>query len=89
MWNKMSSSSSSNSSSSGHEFLDVDTKTLPTIGAEIWKFSIDAWFQRGGVDADKDKFNYIIAAAEDDIVRVLGEKKVQLKRPLQWTNVWT
>ena len=35
MWNKMSSSSSSNSSSSGHEFLDVDTKTLPRIGAEI------------------------------------------------------
>ncbi|KAG4094168.1 hypothetical protein H8356DRAFT_1321374 [Neocallimastix lanati (nom. inval.)] len=33
-------------------------------------------FQRGGVVADEDKFNYIIiAAAEDDIVRVLREKK--------------
>jgi len=48
-------------------------------------------FQRGGVVADEDKFNYIIiAAAEDDIVRVLREKKVQLKRPppFQRTNVW-
>ena len=40
------------------------------------------WFQRGGVVTDEDKFNYIIAAAEDDIMRVLREKKVQLNRPL-------
>jgi len=67
--------------------LDVDTKTLPRIGklhrdGKIWKIRIDACFQREGVVTDEDKFNYFIAAAEDDIVILLREKKIQLKRSL-------
>jgi hypothetical protein len=67
---------------------DVDTKTLPRIGgsrrdAELWKFRINDWFKREGITTDENKFSYIIAAAEDDIVRVLKEKEAEVNRPLK------
>jgi hypothetical protein len=40
------------------------------------------WFQQASIISDDDKSNYIIAAANDDIVKMLREKKVQLNRPL-------
>ena len=90
-------SSSSSSSSSEHissdynsinsTKSDVDAKTHPRIGgsrrdAELWKFRINDWFKREGITTDENKFSYIIAAAEDDIVRVLKEKEAEVNRPL-------
>jgi len=65
----------------------VDTSTLPRIGgssrdAEIWKFRINNWFRREGITTDIKKFSYIIAAAEDDIVRVLMKKETEVNRAL-------
>ncbi len=64
---------------------DIDTKTLPRIGgtrrdAEIWKFRIESWFKREGVTTDDNKFSYIISSAEDDVVRVLKAKEIELGR---------
>ncbi|KAG4108382.1 hypothetical protein H8356DRAFT_1349556 [Neocallimastix lanati (nom. inval.)] len=78
----MSVNSSSNSSSSGHGFLDFWIIGKLHRDGKIWKIRIDACFQREGVVTDEDKFNYFIAAAEDDIVILLREKKIQLKRSL-------
>ena len=90
-------SSSSSSSSSEHissdynsinsTMSDVDTKTLPRIAgsrrdAELWKFRINDWFKREGITTDENKFSYIIAAVEDDIVRVLKEKEAEVNKPL-------
>ena len=79
-------SGSISSSSSG--MMEVDTKTLPRIGgvhkdAEIWKFRITDWFRREGITSSETKFSYIIAAAEDDIVRVLREKQLKVNRVLE------
>ncbi|KAG4089510.1 hypothetical protein H8356DRAFT_1431997 [Neocallimastix lanati (nom. inval.)] len=63
----MSINNSSCSSICGHGFLNVDIKTLLRIASII---------------SDDDKSNYIIAAANDDIVKMLREKKIQLNRPL-------
>jgi len=65
----------------------VDTGTLPRIGgsckaAEIWKFKINNWFNREGITTDENKFSYIIAAAEDYIVRVLMKKGTEENRAL-------
>ena len=65
----------------------VDTGTLPKIGgsrrdAEIWKSSINNWFRREGITTDEKKFSYIIAAAEDDIVREFMRKKTEVNRAL-------
>jgi len=73
------------STSSGK--VNVDTSTLPRIGgssrdAEIWKFRINNWFRREGITTDIKKFSYIIAAAEDDIVRVLMKKETEVNRAL-------
>jgi len=66
---------------------DVDTRTLPRIGgvhkdAEIWKFRITDWFRRERIITDEGKFSYIIAACEDDIVRVLHSERIKLGRIL-------
>ena len=62
---------------------DVDTRTLPRIGgAEIWKFRITDWFRRERIFSDEGKFSYIIAACEDDIVRVLHSERIKLGRIL-------
>ena len=79
-------SGSISSSSSG--MMEVDTKTLPRIGGvhkdeEIWKFRITDWFKREGITSSETKFSYIIAAAEDDIVRVLREKQLKVNRVLE------
>ncbi|KAG4102836.1 hypothetical protein H8356DRAFT_1271562 [Neocallimastix lanati (nom. inval.)] len=64
-----------------------NTGTLPRIGgsckaAEIWKFKINNWFNREGITTDENKFSYIIAAAEDYIVRVLMKKGTEENRAL-------
>jgi len=66
---------------------DVDTRTLRRIGgvhidAEIWKFRITDWFRRERIITDEGKFSYIIAACEDDIVRVLHSERIKLGRIL-------
>jgi len=66
---------------------DVDTKILPRIGgvhkdAEIWKFRITDWFRREHIFSDEGKFSYIIAACEDDIIRVLHSEWIKLGRIL-------
>jgi len=73
-----------NSNSTGNR---VDTGTLPRIGgssrdAEIWKFRINNWFRREGITTDIKKFSYIIADAENDIVRVIMEKVREVNRTL-------
>jgi len=65
----------------------VDTGTIPRIGgshkdAEIWKFKINDWFKREGITTDENKYSYIIAAIEDDIVRVLTKKEIKVNRAL-------
>jgi len=45
------------------------------------KFGDLEWIHEG-VTVQDDKLNYIIAAAGDDIVRVLRKKKTQLKKSL-------
>jgi len=77
----------SSSSGSGRfidTILNVDTWTLPRIDgsrrdAEICKFRIDGWFKKEDIISDENKFNYIIDAAEDEIVRDLKEKKDRKK----------
>ena len=73
-----------NNNFTGHR---TDTGTLPRIGgssrdAEIWKFKINNWFIREGITTDEDKFNYIIAASEDDIVRIFMRKENEVNRAL-------
>jgi len=77
--------SSNNISSSNLKMTDVDTKTLPRIGgsrkdADVWKYRIERWFKREGIVTDDDKFGYIISAAEDDLVRAIQIKEIELKR---------
>jgi len=85
MGDNTNSSNSSENTSNISTMTDVDTKTLPRIGgsrrdAEIWKFRIESWFNREGITTNDNKFSYIISSAEDDVVRVLKAKEVELNR---------
>jgi len=78
-------SSSHNSSNNFGKMSDADTKTLPRIGgtrkdADIWKYRIERWFKREGITTDDDKFSYIISSAEDDLVRALQAKEIELNK---------